>query len=208
MSVESREIFLLPFELAEQARMTHGLKYKNPYPYEHDYTLANIMAIPQFIGQWCDSGVIDLSCEAMELFWELHAEKRASQKDGELLRVCKLAIDALAELYQACGFCHHAKVPAKYNGLYDSNGIDLRLLVEGEWASVNVCRKVNEYGNHLAVKARRRAGRGCDSNGVIDLIAFKGDLDVSRQPWVPIDRWFVEQVESIRNMNKEVHVGR
>jgi hypothetical protein len=204
VSVDSREILLLPFELVERARMAHGLIYRNPWPYKHDYTLANIMAIPQFIGEWCDCGSIDLSSDAMELFWDKHADKRAREKDGEILRVSKLALDALAELYQACGFCQYARVPAKYNGLYDSNGIDLRLLVDGEWASVNVYRNVNECSNHLAVKAKRRAKRGCGNAEVIELCAYKDDLDISRQPWVPVPDWFSAQVSAIKSLSVEV----
>lgn len=206
MSVDVREIFLLPFEDVRHARVTNELRYRNDRVY--DYTFRDIMAIPQFIGEWCDSGKIDLSMDAMEDFWSRHADKRPQGKHGELHRTQKIALDACAEIYQACGFCHFAKIAAKYSGLYDRRGIDLRLLVCGNWVSVNINRQVNVYANDVVVKAKRRGSRGCGGADVIQLTAIRSEMDVSHQPWVPNESWFMAQKIAMENMAMEVMCGR
>lgn len=202
MLIDSREILLMPFQIVESARMTHGLVYRNPWPYPHDYALADTMAIPALIGRWCDAGEIDLSGDAVEEFWCSKARKQPGQKQGEMWRVQKLFLDALAELYQACGFCEYGQVAAKYSGIYDSNGVDLRLRICGEWVSVNIAREVNSLGCHRAVKSRRRKWRGCDEHEIVTLVAYKRDLDTSRQPWVPVQEWFGVQVELLSARNE------
>lgn len=206
--VESRDILLLPFDHVQRARREHGLRYTNPRGYPYDYTLADTMAIPMLIVRWCDEGLIDLSMSAVESFHETNCEKRTGGRAGEINRVQKLFLDALAELYQACAFRDFANVAAKYNGAYDSRGVDLRLKIESEWLPVNVQRVVNATIDHVSVKSKRRASRGCEPETIWILSAYKNHLDMSHQPWVPAQDWYGLQVESLRNMSKEVHVGR
>lgn len=195
---------VFPFSVVERLRASHTLEYRNLWDY--DYAFAKLMVVPYCLRRWATEGV-RLDAEFVEELWANHADKKAGNRDGELLRASKLVLDSFRAVYDMAAVSHTSDVQVLYRASDDAAGRDLQLMLDRgpTWVQLSVS---NSYSvDYLSTKRVRRQLRGVDqSQEVFTLVAEHPHLDWQSQPYVPTKEWYASVPTLIENYVEPVPV--
>ena len=184
----------VPLSVLFEHTQRNKLPYRNKR--EYDYTYAHFALIPWAINHWANDG-IDLSETFAIQAWEQFARKENGNREGEMLRTCKLINDAVRGLHDHSAWSEYANVQVTYRPSDDMKGRDLRLQIPSigaVWVQMAV-----RFGRDLdtANKERRLAARGIARSDAIQVVARVEDVDTIYNPWLPCRKFYLRSLQDI-----------
>lgn len=178
-----------PLELVKKIRARHDVPYHNDRAY--DYAMGpdtDVAAIPYCLNRWANEG-LRLDRSFVEELWTEIADKRGNTT-GELHRCAKLVLDAYRHVYDIAALTAISNVNVRYTPADDIHGIDYRVH-HPRIGQIAVQLSVSvSSADYRTTKTARRIARGTNGQTVIELRAYRQDIDQRYQPFVPTDNWY------------------